>query len=61
MSFNGNTEMTQQGRSFSFVPKFVHDRLELSPENQIATADDSVLIGRYLEALLYVYWSIVIQ
>ena len=53
--------MIQQCRPFSFVSKLVYDNhsLDISPSNQIATANSSSLIGRYLEERLDVYWSTV--
>ena len=51
--------MIQQGRTFSFVSKIIlnNHRREISLTNQMASVTSSLLIGRYLDKRLDVYWS----
>ena len=50
------SKRNQQLLNCSIVSKFVHN-IELSPANHITSAESFLLIGRYFEKGLYVYWS----
>ena len=53
--------MIQQGRTFSFLSKFVHinHRHGRSPTNHIALVNSNLLIGQYLNWRLDAEWSTV--